>query len=93
MDTQITSPTVKPRFPMRYTLDRRWVLLTIAAVTIAAALSLNWSLLVAIGVAPLILSALPCVAMCGLGLCMKSSGGSCKGGVDAGSAGGVVKKQ
>jgi hypothetical protein len=31
---------------------------------------LNWSWLVAVGIAPLLLTALPCIAMCGLGLCM-----------------------
>jgi len=37
---------------------------------IAAGLIWQWSWLVAIGVAPLLLSAAPCVAMCALGLCM-----------------------
>lgn len=37
---------------------------------IAAGLVWQWSWLVAIGVAPLLLSAAPCVAMCALGLCM-----------------------
>ncbi|PKA43877.1 hypothetical protein CWR43_09670 [Rhizobium sullae] len=35
----------------------------------------NWNWLVAAGVAPLILSALPCVAMCALGLCMNRMAG------------------
>ena len=39
----------------------------------------NWSWLAAAGIAPLLLTALPCVAMCALGLCMnKVTGGSCK---------------
>jgi hypothetical protein len=42
---------------------------------VAAGLALNWSWLVAIGVAPLLLTALPCVAMCALGLCMMPKGG------------------
>ena len=45
-------------------------LLSLAGVAIVAGLGLNWSWLVAAGVAPLLLSALPCVAMCALGLCM-----------------------
>jgi hypothetical protein len=49
---------------------RRLVLLSIAGVAIVVGLGLNWSWLVAAGVAPLLLSALPCVAMCALGLCM-----------------------
>ena len=45
-------------------------LLAIAGVAIIAGLGFNWSWLVAAGIAPLLLSALPCVAMCALGLCM-----------------------
>ena len=41
-----------------------------AVALIAAGLIWQWSWLVAIGVAPLLLSAAPCVAMCALGLCM-----------------------
>ena len=50
-------------------------LLILGAAVIAAGLALNWSWLVAIGVAPLLLTALPCVAMCALGLCMMPKGG------------------
>jgi hypothetical protein len=42
---------------------------------IAAGLIWQWSWLVAIGVAPLLLSAAPCVAMCALGLCMHRMSG------------------
>jgi hypothetical protein len=46
------------------------------AVVIGAAL--NWSWLVAVGVVPLLITVLPCVAMCALGLCMnRMVGGSC----------------
>ena len=34
----------------------------------------GWGWLVAIGVAPIILSIVPCVGMCGLGFCMMSMG-------------------
>lgn len=49
---------------------------------VAAALTVgivsNWSWLVAAGIAPLLLSVLPCVAMCALGLCMsRMKGNSC----------------
>lgn len=48
----------------------------LAAVVIAGVgVFLNWSWLVAVGVAPLLLTALPCVAMCALGLCMNKMGG------------------
>jgi hypothetical protein len=38
-------------------------------------LALNWSWLVAIGVAPLLVALAPCAAMCALGLCMSRMGG------------------
>ena len=42
-----------------------------AGVVIAVAgLAFNWSWLVAAGVAPVLLSLLPCAAMCAAGLCM-----------------------
>ena len=50
-------------------------LILIGAAVIAAGLALNWSWLVAIGVAPLLLTMLPCVAMCALGLCMMQKSG------------------
>ena len=49
-------------------------LLAIAGAAIVAGLAFNWSWLVAAGVAPLLLSALPCVAMCAFGLCMMGMG-------------------
>lgn len=42
----------------------------VALPLIAAGFIWQWSWLVAVGVAPLLLSAAPCVAMCALGLCM-----------------------
>lgn len=50
-----------------------------AGVAIAVAgLAFNWSWLVAAGVAPVLLSLLPCAAMCALGLCMnRMTGRSC----------------
>lgn len=38
-------------------------------------LALNWSWLVAIGVAPLLVALAPCAAMCALGLCISRMGG------------------
>ena len=63
---------------LRYWLrgPRGLAALVLSALAIGAAL--NWSWLVAVGVAPLLLTALPCAVMCGLGLCMnKMTGGSC----------------
>jgi hypothetical protein len=38
----------------------------------------NWSWLVAVGIVPLLITLLPCAAMCALGLCMnRMMGGSC----------------
>ncbi|MDX8491673.1 hypothetical protein RFN29_08785 [Mesorhizobium sp. VK22B] len=56
-----------------------------AGVAIAVAgLAFNWSWLVAAGIAPALLSLLPCVAMCALGLCMnRMTARSCQGGNDS----------
>ena len=53
---------------------RHLVLLGVLALGVGAAFHWNW--LVAIGAAPLLLSALPCVSMCALGLCMSRMRGS-----------------
>lgn len=45
-------------------------LLIVGMAVIAGGLALNWSWLVAIGLAPLLLTVLPCAAMCALGVCM-----------------------
>ncbi len=58
---------------LRFVRSRRGLMLT-AAVVIAGGAALNWSWLVAVGAAPILLAVLPCLAMCGLGLCMKGSG-------------------
>lgn len=53
----------------RYYLGNRWVLIALATLAVAAGLMLNWSWLVAAGIAPVLLSVLPCLVMCGFGLC------------------------
>ena len=55
---------------------KRLVLVGIVLVLIASGVAWQWSWLAAIGVAPLLLSAAPCVAMCAFGLCMHRMGGS-----------------
>jgi hypothetical protein len=50
--------------------SRRVLLVVLALALIGAGLAWQWSRLVAIGVAPLLVSAAPCAAMCALGLCM-----------------------
>jgi hypothetical protein len=50
-------------------------LVVLGAGVIGAGVALNWRWLIAIGGAPLLLAALPCIAMCALGLCMMPKGG------------------
>jgi hypothetical protein len=57
-------------YAARYYLWRPRVLLTLAAVAIVAGLALNWSWLVAAGLAPILISTLPCLIMCAFGVCM-----------------------
>lgn len=56
---------------------RTLILVSIGIAT--AGLALNWNWLVAAGIAPVLVSVLPCAAMCALGLCMKDmrGNGSC----------------
>lgn len=59
--------------------------LAVSLVAVAAGLAWQWSWLVAIGAAPVLLSVGPCAAMCGLGLCMAGMGGrSCQAKSDGG---------
>lgn len=60
----------------RHKIGNRKILFLLACVALAAGATLNWSWLVAIGVAPLLLATAPCVAMCALGLCMRGDGHS-----------------
>ena len=66
---------------LRHYLGGRRGLILLTVIALGAGLVLNWSWLVAIGVAPLILALLPCVAMCALGLCANKMMGnkSCSG--------------
>ncbi|MBN9077908.1 MAG: hypothetical protein J0H84_17005 [Rhizobiales bacterium] len=64
--------------------DRR-IVVALTATGIVGGLAFNWTWLTAIGRAPLLLSVLPCVAMCALGLCMsRMTGRSCQAGADTG---------
>ncbi len=65
---------------LRYWLGGRRGLLALAGFAVVVGIGANWSWLVAVGLAPLLISVLPCVAMCALGLCMsRAMGGSCAG--------------
>lgn len=59
----------------RYHLRGWRGIIVLASVAIVAGLAFNWSWLVAAGILPVLLTALPCVAMCALGLCMHRIGG------------------
>ena len=79
-DVRETSLTQDWLLTLRYWLGNRWLLIAIAAAVIVAGATLSWGWLVAAGIAPLLFTALPCVAMCALGLCMnmgKKGGASC----------------
>jgi hypothetical protein len=54
----------------RYYLGNRWVLVALGTGVLVAGIALNWSWLVAAGIAPILISVLPCLVMCGLGFCM-----------------------
>lgn len=84
MTTSDTTKTASPS-PARDLLDAarhylggRRALVILAIIALIGGIALNWNWLVAAGIAPLLLTALPCLVMCGLGLCMnKLIGGSC----------------
>jgi hypothetical protein len=63
---------------VRYWLRGRNGVIAFLVVAVVIGAALNWSWLVAVGIAPLLLTVLPCAAMCALGLCMnRMAGGSC----------------
>lgn len=65
--------TPTPR-AQRWGMSRRGMILA-AALPATGAIALGWPWLVAVGAAPLLLSAAPCLAMCALGLCLKCGSG------------------
>jgi len=69
------SPTQRFAQAVRTYLTGRRGLIALAAVALIAGAAFNWSWLVAVGIAPLLITALPCVAMCALGLCMNRMAG------------------
>src|SRR6266436_203799 len=53
--------------------------LALATVAVIAGAASNWSWLIAVGIAPILITLLPCAVMCALGLClMKKAGADCK---------------
>src|SRR6266446_6146843 len=72
---EIAKPSSGSRTHNRVSSLRSWIgdrrVLAVAGLAIAGAgLSLHWDWLTAIGIAPLIVSAAPCLIMCALGVCM-----------------------
>ena len=52
----------------------RTAMVAVALAIVTLGIAMNWSALVAAGIAPLLISALPCAVMCALGLCMSRMG-------------------
>lgn len=65
----IQSPSLGQRLPFR--LGRRRSLILAGFAAVGGGLALNWGWLTAVGVAPILITFLPCAAMCALGLCMR----------------------
>ncbi|MBM1171994.1 hypothetical protein [Microvirga arabica] len=65
------TPLVRPAASQAPPLlkSRRGLMLLAAIVPVAGSLVMGWPWLVAAGIAPLLLSAAPCLAICALGLC------------------------
>ena len=62
-------------YAARYYLRNRWTLVALASLAVALGLYFGgWGWLVAAGLAPIILSTLPCLIMCGFGVCMMCRG-------------------
>jgi hypothetical protein len=74
MQTETTLPNMcaasGPPAIFRRLVRPRLVFAGLALALIGAGLAWQWGWLVAIGIAPLLISAAPCVAMCALGLCV-----------------------
>jgi hypothetical protein len=81
MTTATVKFTAQEQPPETRKLSGSWKYwLVLGAVALIAGLAFNWSWLVAAGAAPVVLSILPCLAMCALHLCAnKGVDGSCTG--------------
>jgi hypothetical protein len=65
-----TARIVQARFAPGALLRNRWILVAVAVLALVAIVAASWNWLVAAGLATILVSALPCLVMCGLGLCM-----------------------
>ena len=76
--TSVSPSGPAPRTLIAWLGRYRLVVGAVALGVIAVAMVLRWNWLVAIGLAPILLSLAPCAAMCALGLCMRrASSGAC----------------
>lgn len=71
---------------VRYYLGGRRGLIALGAGALGLGAWFNWGWLVAAGIAPLLMTALPCAAMCVLGLCAMRGGGRSDAGDEPGAA-------
>jgi hypothetical protein len=78
---------------LRQYFPNRLVLAVLAVAVVGAGLALNWSWLVAAGIAPILVALAPCAAMCALGLCMREMGGKSCSAEKNGAAQQSVKKE
>jgi hypothetical protein len=72
---QVASPPGPLSGYLTRLLRRRLALIALAVGLLAIGAAFNWSWLVAIGVAPIIVAVAPCAAMCAAGLCMAGMNG------------------
>lgn len=73
--TSSSSLSREALYAARYYLGNRWGLIGLMVLAAAPGLYFGgWGWLVAAGLAPIILSTLPCLVMCGLGVCMMCKG-------------------
>ncbi|XNO42103.1 hypothetical protein ACL2DZ_08440 (plasmid) [Sinorhizobium meliloti] len=87
------SAEAHPRAPSQPLTDTlpRWLrgrrgLALLVALVLGLGAAFNWNWLVAAGVAPLLLSVIPCLAMCALGLCMGRMTGTRNGASSTGNS-------
>lgn len=89
-----TTPTAEPSLTRQIAdLLKHWFrgrrgLIALVVLVLGTGAYLNWSWLVAAGIAPILVTLAPCAAMCALGLCMKGgAGNSCSTTGEAQTAG------
>jgi hypothetical protein len=81
-----------PADEVRFWIRDRRVLAGAGLAIAGSGLALGWDWLTAVGVAPLIVSAAPCLLMCALGLCMMERGHSANSGKPETASGGPATR-